>query len=108
MIWIVDGDRGSLDPSYFNMGLSGPIQNNPLAYKLEWWGRSQLIHNWSFVTAKVYLDFGTDTLWRLVLFDRDKKTAIVGPIHKSVLINDCLDGRSISLLAMLEHDEDAI
>lgn len=108
MIWIVDGNRGSLDPSYFNMGLSGPIQKNPLAYRLEWWGRSQLIHNWSSVTAKVYLDFGTETLWRLVLFDRDKKMGVVGPIHKSVLINDCLEGGSISVLAIPGLDDGAL
>lgn len=32
MIWIVDGLRGTLDASFFRMGLHGPIQKDPLAY----------------------------------------------------------------------------
>jgi hypothetical protein len=99
MIWIVDGTRGPLDTSYFRMGLSSPIQNDPLAYAVHWYGRSRLLHNWSKTKAKVYLDFGEDVVWRLVLFDHATKRGAVGPIHKHVLIEDCTAGRPISLLA---------
>ena len=40
MIWIVNGARGDLDPSYFRLGLSTkPVQSNPLAYTLHWYVR---------------------------------------------------------------------
>lgn len=106
MVWVVDGLRGELDGSYFNMGLSGPIQKNPLAYQVTWWGRSRLLHNWSEANAKVYLDFGKDHLWRLVLFDAKRKMGAVGPIAKSAFIDDCMTGTSISVSAMVEDDDD--
>ena len=97
MIWIVDGTRGPLDASYFDMGLEGPIQNNPLAYRIRWWGRSRLLNDWSEARAKVYLDFGTAMLWRLVLFDPKTNIGAVGPLPKSALIEDCIKGTSISV-----------
>jgi competence protein CoiA len=105
MIWIVDGQRGELDESYFNMGLTGPIQKNPLAYRVEWWGKSRLLHDWSQSEVKVFLDFGKEVLWRLVLFDTKKKIGAVGPITKSVLIEDCLKGTQISV-SFIEEDPD--
>lgn len=103
MIWIVDGLRGSLDKGYFEMGLGRqPIQNEPLAYCVEWWGRSRLLHNWSQVGAKVYLDFGDEFLWRLVLFKPETRRAAVGPIQKGALVEDCLNGRPIRVLAKEE------
>ena len=39
MVWVVNGTRGSLDESYFNMGISGPIQKDPLAYQISWLSR---------------------------------------------------------------------
>lgn len=103
MIWIVDGKRGALDESYFNMGLHGPIQDDPLAYQVEWWGRSRLLYNWGESTAKVYLDFGQDILWRLVFFDSAKKIGAVGPIPKNALIEDCLKGKEISVTKLSEE-----
>lgn len=97
MIWVVDGTRGALDESYFNMGLYGPIQENPLAYQVEWWGRSRLLHNWADSSVKVFLDFGKEVLWRLVFFDSKKKLGAVGPIPKSALIEDCFNGTKISV-----------
>lgn len=95
MIWVVDGKRGELDESYFNLALSGPIQKDPLAYQVNWYGQSRFLHNWSDAGAKVYLDFGKDHLWRLVFFDRHKKVGAVGPIPKVAFIEDCLSGTSI-------------
>lgn len=102
MIWIVDGTRGPLDHDYFKMGLSGPIEHNPLAYAVQWWGKSRLLHNWGQVGAKVFLDFGTHLLFRLVFFDSARKAGAVGPIHKRALIDDCLNGRPISVLVKEE------
>ena len=103
IIWVVDGNRGSLDKAYFNMGLYGPIQDNPLAYQIEWLGKSRLLHNWGESTVKVYLDFGEDTLWRLVFYDSDKKRGAVGPISKTVFINDCHKGKNISVSYLPEN-----
>jgi competence protein CoiA len=104
MIWIVDGKRSELDESYFNIGLSDPIQKNPLAYQVKWWGKSRLLHNWSQSEVKVYLDFGKEVLWRLLLFDGERKLGVVGPIPKSVLIKDCLEGSQISVSILIEED----
>lgn len=101
MIWIVDGNRGPLDASYFNMGLSrDPIQDDPLAFQVAWWGRSRLLHNWSEATAKVFLDFGADVLWRLVLFEPEKRVAAVGPMRRDWLIQSCIAGDPIGTMAL--------
>src|SRR4051794_9065199 len=99
MLWVVDGNRGALDKSYFNMGLSRPIQNDPLAYAVRWWSRSRLLHNWAAATAPVYLDFGDEFLWRLIFFRADTKIAAVGPLLRSEFVQDCISGRPIHLLA---------
>lgn len=97
LVWVVDGLRGGLDESYFNMGLSGPIQDDPLAYQINWYGRSRLLHNWADAGARVYLDFGKEHLWRLVFFDAKRKVGAVGPVPKSIFIDDCLKGTRISV-----------
>lgn len=103
MVWVVDGLRGSLDKSYFFMGLcSDPVQRDPLAYSVGWWGRSRLLHNWSESNKKVFLDFGDEMLWRLVCFDPSLKCAIVGPLPKAVFIADCLAGDRISVTMLPE------
>lgn len=104
MIWVVDGKQGGLDESYFNMGLSGPIQEDPLAYQVSWYGRSRFLHNWSDAGARVYLDFGKSYLWRLIFFDPVKKVGAVGPIPKTVFIQDCLKGTSISVTKLQKED----
>ena len=95
MIWVVDGCRGELDESYFNMGIGGPLQKEPLVYQINWLGRSRLLHNWSESSVKVYLDFGKDVLWRLISFDLKDKTGTVGPLPKKNFIEDCLKGNVI-------------
>jgi competence protein CoiA len=100
MIWIVDCNRGSLDKGHFNIGFSGtPTQIDPLAYAVKWWGGGRLRHNWRQVSAQVYLDFGDDTLWRLILFDADRRIGAVGPIQERMLIEDVMNGRRISVLS---------
>lgn len=92
MVWVVDGRRGELDSAYFNMSLGRQLQANPLAYGLYWMGKSRLLHNWGEAKAKVYLDFGEDVLWRLIVFDPIKKTGAVGPIPRETFIEDCRSG----------------
>jgi hypothetical protein len=101
MIWVVDGLRGSLDKQFFQMGLHGPIQDDPLAYQVDWLGRGQLLRNWGEASAKVFLDFGDEWLWRLVFYDPDHKRGAVGPAIKDVLVQDCMAGKEIHLTA---HD----
>lgn len=79
MIWIVDGMRSPLDVSFFNMGVWGPIDENPIAYGIQWMGRSRLFHNWSQAGTKVYLDFGTDLLLRLITLTPRPSGALLVP-----------------------------
>lgn len=104
MIWVVDGNRGSLDPQYFRMGLYGPISRDPLAYGVEFWSRSRLLANWSAVTAPVYLDFGEPVVWRLVSF-KAPRNAIVLMIPKDGFIERCTAGEALSAAMVPEGVE---
>lgn len=104
MIWVVNGDRGDLTEAYFNMGLSGPIDKNPLAYQISWLGKGKFLENWSEASANVYLDFGKDVVWRLVFYDKKKKVGAVGPLPKNSFIEDCMKGKKISI-SYLPDDE---
>ena len=107
MIWIVDGDRGSLDLDYFRMGLStaAPASFVPLAYHLKWWGTSRLLHNWTKSTVPVYLDFGDEeALWKLVRFDIDANLGIVMPTTREWLVEACSNGKPIPSVAADEND----
>jgi competence protein CoiA len=107
MTWVVDGDRGSADPGYFSMGLSTvePASFVPLAYYLEWWGRSRLLPNWAKATAPVCLDFGDEeALWRLVRFDVDESLGIVMPTTREWLVEACSNGEPIPSVAADEND----
>ncbi len=89
LVWIVNGDRrgadgGSqtLDRRYFNMGRSGhPIRYEPLAFSVEWLGKSKLLHNWSKAAAEVFIDFGDGILWRLDGFEPNKIIVLDGASH---------------------------
>lgn len=104
MIWVVNGVRSDLTEDYFNMGLSGPIDKNPLAYQISWWSKSKFLANWSEATANVYLDFGKDVVWRLVFYDKKEKIGAVGPLPKSDFIENCMKGKEISV-SYLPDDE---
>lgn len=103
MVWVIDGSRGELDEGHFNIGLSGPIQKSPLAYRIKWWAKSRLFHNWCESKVKVYIDFGKDVLWRLVVFDPSKNIGAVGPLSKSDFIEDCRNGVQISVTEIPEE-----
>ena len=105
MIWIVDGDRGSLDPDYFRMGLSrDPIQLNPLGYAVQWWGPSHLLRNWSEASAPVFLDFGDGNLWRMGGFDVNTRIGHLYPIQAEWLVEACKSGQTIPAAAIKEKD----
>ena len=107
MIWVVDGDRGSNDPGFFNIGLESvkPACFDPLAYNLRWWGKSRLLHNWAEATSPVYIDFGhADVLWRLVEFNLDEGLAVVMPIPREGLIEACSNGDPVPSIAADEND----
>jgi competence protein CoiA len=99
MIWIVDGRRNEADADNFRIGLDGEIQSDPIAWRIRWWSRSRILHNWSPAGAKVFLDFGPgafkgDILWQLVLFDGKKSMGVVGPLFRQSLTEDCINGKS--------------
>ena len=95
IVWIVNGDRRgadgrsqTLDRSYFNMGRSShPIRLDPLAFSVEWLGKSKLLHNWSKATAAVYFDFGDGILWRLDSFEPNKTIFLEDPSPASTNAN---------------------
>lgn len=91
LVWVVDG-RAELGT--FLVGRSGPIQYDPLAYRLEWWGKSRLVPSWSDAQVPVYFDLGDDAVWRLVLFDKEKRVSVIGPVAKKAFIEDCHNGTS--------------
>jgi len=104
MIWVVDGNRGSLDPQYFRMGLHGPICRNPLVYGVEFWGGGRLLANWSTVAVPVYLDFGEPVVWRLVSF-KAPRYAIVLMIPKDGFVEQCMAGEALSAAIVPEGVE---
>ena len=104
LVWVVDGLRGDLDKAYFDMGLSGPIQRDPLAYQVQWYGRGRFLHNWEEKSAKVFLDFGGENLWRFPFFEPEEKRGMVGPVPKSAFIEDCLRGEPFRA-AVIDDDD---
>ena len=107
LIWVVDGDRGTADPQYFNMGLSTtePASFEPLAYYFGWWSKSRLFHNWAETSSPVYLDFGDEELlWRLAHFDADANGGVVIPTTREWLVDACIKGEPIPGVAADEND----
>ena len=107
MIWVVDGDRGGLDVSYFNMGLSRePASSCPLVHMVEWWSTSRLLHKWAAATAPVYIDFGICGLWRFLDFFPDKDVGVFSPTEREWLVEACMDGESVGVSCLDEEYEE--
>ena len=66
---------------------SHPIRHDPLAFPVEWLGKSKLLHNWSKATAAVYFDFGDEILWRLDSFEPNKTIFFEDPKPASTNAN---------------------
>ena len=94
LVWIVDGCRGNLDASYFNMGLGHKVdrEGSPTVYPFDWYSRSKLIENWLAATCPVFFDFGHGVVWRLLRYDPVEKCGVVGPISKKDLVSDLVEG----------------
>ena len=96
MIWIVDGARLPTDEFFLRDGTGKQqICDEPIAFTIEWYGRSKLLHRWSEATTPVYLDRGDGILWRLHSFDSVTKRGIVALIMRDDLIKACVDGFDI-------------
>ena len=107
MIWVVDGDRGSIDPGVFSMGFSSePAQFRPLIHLVRWWRRSKLLHRWAEATAPVYIDFGRRGLWRFQDFFPEDSVGAFSPLEREWLIEACKDGKPIPLPHIPEEEEE--
>ena len=96
MIWVVDGDRGSLDPNFFGMGLGRqPMEFRPLVHLVKWWGRGRLLHKWAEATAPVYIDFGWQGLWLFREFQREENVGVFSPLSREWLVEACQNGDPI-------------
>lgn len=107
MIWVVDGERGSTDRQYFDMGLltSEPASFSPLVYYFGWSGQSRLVHNWAQASAPVYLDFGHEKLiWKLDRFDPDDRSGVVIPTKRDWFVDACLIDEPIPSISADEND----
>ena len=107
MIWVVDGDRGTMDPQYFRMGLqSEPWDFCPVVHAVEWWGRSRLLDRWNDATAPVYFDFGQHGLWHLRHFSSDLNAWFFSPLATEWLVEACAQGEPSPLLCVPEEGRD--
>ena len=86
IVWIVDGCRNELDKNYFGLRLGGRISQNPAQRGLRWHGKSKLFHNWASAGGVVYIDFGTDIVWKLLNFDVSQKSGEVEWVERAKLI----------------------
>ena len=108
MIWIVDGDRGSTDPAYFNMGRSNkPILFRPLSYQTYWMSQSRLLHKWSKAMAPVFIDFGDEAeIWRFQQFWPEHKAGAFSLTSKDYLVEACQEGERIPFYFVPEDEEE--
>ncbi len=86
MIWIVDGCRNELDKNYFSLSIPKPTIDGASEFPIRWWGSSKLLANWASAQAPVYIDFGTDLLWKIVRFDPIAKSGAVSPYDRARLV----------------------
>ena len=107
MIWVVDGDRGSVDPGTFSIGLSRePTEFRPLVHLVKWWGRSRLLHRWAEATAPVYIDFGWNGLWRLQHFWAEEEVGAFSPLEREWLVKACEGGEPIPVASIPKEKEE--
>ena len=71
LVWIVSGRPGESNNGwFFQLGLSRPVVADIGAHLVRWQGPGRLLHKWADAEKDVYLDFGNDTLWKLVEFNK--------------------------------------
>ena len=102
MVWIVDGCRSDQNAFLFGQGLADPISVNPDAYSLQWFGTSKIFEDWMQATKPVFLDFGSDVLWRLVSFNSATKKGVVEQIGREYLVGNITEGRPLPQIGPAE------
>jgi hypothetical protein len=102
MVWIVDGCRSDQNAFLFDQGLAGPISVNPDTYSLQWFGSSKIFEDWMQATKPVFLDFGSENLWRLVSFNSATKKGVVELIGRECLVGDITEGRPLAQIGPAE------
>jgi len=102
MVWVVDGCRGDLNAGHFRLGLAGPTSVNPDTYLLSWYSTSKLFEDWMQATKPVFLDFGSEDLWRLVSFNSATKKGVVELIGRECLVGDITEGRPLAQIGPAE------
>ena len=107
MIWIVDGDGGTLNASTFNMGLSRePLSLHPLVHLVEWWSSSRLLHRWDEATAPVYIDFREKGLWRYCKWWPGRRIGAFSPLESDWLLQACNTGEPIPYAYVPQEEEE--
>lgn len=92
LVWVVNGNRRDrLDAGTFQASFdTGYRVINPSMLEVEftWYGTSKIFARWSNAGAPVYIDFGSDTLWRLLQHSpEDGKTRML-PVDKGDFIGE--------------------
>lgn len=107
MIWIVDGDRGSLDPANFHLGFQPrPLEFRPLIHLVKWWGRGQILHKWSEASAPVYIDFGPQGLWRFLEFSIEDKVGVFLHLRQEWLVAACASNQPPLVTHIRKEEEE--
>lgn len=91
MVWVIDGTRSPLDPSFFNMSL-GSLTPEGYAY-FRWMGRSRLFHRWHTRTP-VFVDFGGESFWRVGSFDPSTKEGMVRLVNRELFCQALINGET--------------
>lgn len=108
MIWVVDGDRGSLDPNYFIMGLiPEPVSLEPLVHAVDWWSRSRVLDKWSAVTCPVYIEFGRYGLWRFFEISAIHDVGYFSPVEPEWLVEAAIGGERHVQSALPEEERES-
>lgn len=89
MLWVVDGDAGTLNPAVFQLGMHAIVEFRPEVYCVKWWGRSRLLQRWAEMTKPVYIDFGRTYLWRFWGYSPEENAGYFSRLERAWLVDAC-------------------
>lgn len=101
LIWVVDGDRGTLDPIHFYSGRSDkPATIAPVVFGFRLWAGSRLFDRWQSATAPVFFDFGTSIplggdLWHIRDYRPHDRAGVAYWIPRHAFLDHCFKGGPI-------------